>query len=312
MRYGIPTAKRKVEMSLQSQFSPPSISMEIVLGTANLEQEYGKKGKASKLTRVEAAKILADFVSRGTGSIETSSGYGNAEKIIGEILCGESIDNVTTKIAPADYNSSKKIIESVSRSLENLGQTSLRSVMLHGGLNVALTNRESVEEGLNYLLEQKLVQNIGFSAYDDHEVLQIKEIFPRMTKFQMPENIADQRFINSKILGKMAKAGNSFQIRSIFLQGKLFLTEKEAKSQFPELLPVIQHIDKLCARFECERLDICLAYARVIPWAQELIVGVQTFNEYKSIIESLRSDQLEIEDYGAGLDGEIVDPRNWK
>lgn len=290
---------------------PPSAPLGIILGTANLEQSYGSKGKKSKLTRREAEKILAELLLSADGMIETSAGYGNAEKIIGEILGGQKFDKIITKIAPRDFVSADKVIESVTKSLENLGQSSIRTVMLHGGMSEALANKETVQEGLHHLLEQKLVYNVGYSAYEESEVIRIKESFPILSEFQLPENMADQRCINSERILDLAQDGNNFQVRSIFLQGKLFFSVEEALRNFPEIVPTIRKLEELAAQFDCEKLDICLAYAKSIPWAHQIVVGVQSHKEYQAIFETLQHHQFSVEYFGRGLDATSVDPRNW-
>jgi predicted aldo/keto reductase-like oxidoreductase len=58
----------------------------IALSTANLSQEYGGKGKTSSLGVSEAEKIIKYILNRGYCSIETSSQYDNAEKILEKFL----------------------------------------------------------------------------------------------------------------------------------------------------------------------------------------------------------------------------------
>jgi aryl-alcohol dehydrogenase-like predicted oxidoreductase len=287
------------------------VPLGIILGTANLEHSYGSKGKKSLLTRGEAEKILAELLSSGDGMIETSAGYGNAEKIIGEILGGQKFEKIITKIAPRDFVSADKIIESVTKSLENLGQTSIQTVMLHGGLNEALESRNAVMEGLAYILENKMVERVGYSAYEGIEIFRIKESIPILTHFQLPENIADQRSINSKDIAEMSLKGNQFDVRSIFLQGNLLLSIQEAQKFFPELLPTIRNLEDFSRRWACGRVDVCLAYAKMIPWAHQLVVGVRTFEEFKGIIESLERPQLPVEYFSEGLNIKISDPRYW-
>ena len=289
-----------------------SVPVGIVLGTANLEQNYGGKDRPSKLPREEAEKIVSGMLSSEDGMIETSSGYGEAEKIIGEILGGQSFKRIITKMIPHDFISADKIIESVSKSLENLGQESIQTVMLHGGLNVALENRAALTEGLTYVLENKMVEHVGYSAYEEIEILQVKESFPFMRHFQLPENIADQRCINSAAIAGMSFVGNQFDVRSIFLQGKLLLSVAEAERYFPDLLPTVRNLEELSRQWGCDRIDVCLAYARRISWAHQLVVGVRTFEEFKTIAGSMSRPQIPIEDFGAGLNVRISDPRYWK
>jgi aryl-alcohol dehydrogenase-like predicted oxidoreductase len=289
-----------------------TVQPEFILGTANLEQHYGKKGQSSFLPRTEAESIVRDIVSRNQGAIETSSAYGNAEKILGEILSGTEFERIITKIVPEEYSDSKRIIESVSKSLKNLGQNRIQTVMLHGGLHEAIKHQDVLQEAFETLLSRGMVQNIGYSAYEEQEVIKINQIFPIINQFQMPENIADKRCLNSGPLSNLALIGNEFQFRSIFLQGKLFLSNLEAQRNFPEIIPVLNFLDDTARLLNCQRLDICIAYAKSVPWASKLVFGVRTFEDYSAITKSLNYSHLRIENFGPCLEPTLIDPRNWK
>ena len=283
----------------------------VALGTANLNQEYGGRGRSSFLGVDEAEKIIEYILSRGNCSIETSSQYGNSEKILGKLLNNVKFEAVTTKIPPKILEDASVLKSHVYKSLENLRQDRIESILLHGGTEKFETCRAEIETGLTELLEEGVVSRVGFSAYVESEIKLAKDYFPFMSQFQILENIADQRLRKSRYLAELNSSGNFLQVRSIFLQGKLLFSEKEAKELFPELLPVIVTINELSEQFGNSRSEICLEYAKLIPWVDELVVGVDSFQNFVEIFEFVHTAPQKEMNFGNGLNSNLIDPRSW-
>ena len=279
------------------------------LGTANLENTYGTKGKQSCLKISEAEKIVEKIISQDESSIETSPSYGQAESIIGQLLSGEKFNRITTKITPERFGIVKDMIHSVEDSLKRLRQESIDAVMLHGGFPEILVYRDQIAEAIESILRLGYVKRFGFSAYSESEILSVNHLLPGIKQFQILENIADQRTKDSQALNMMAKTGIRFQVRSIFLQGKLMGNNELI--EFPEILPVIAKIDTLARDYNTNRVSICLEYVRTISWATELVIGVESFSNFCEIQTILEKPILGIKDFGKPLVGNLADPRKW-
>lgn len=282
----------------------------ISVGTANLENSYGSKGLQTSLRISDAEKIIGLIISQPGYSIDTSPDYGQAESILGKLFNGLQFDKINSKVSPENFKSSQAIIDSVEASLERLQQNSLNVIMLHGGFNEILKFQDEIEEGIRKVIRLGYANRIGFSAYSENEILEIRKLLPTVSNFQILENIADQRVINSKPISNLAESGIGFQVRSIFLQGKLL--QKNAAENFPDLLPILENIDKLADEFKTTRLAICLEYGRSITWAEELVVGVESYENFIEIQSIMKAPKLEIVDYGKPLPKGLADPREWK
>jgi hypothetical protein len=68
----------------------------------------------------------------------------------------------------------------------------------------------------------------------------------------------------------------------------------------------------LAASINSSRFKLCVAYAKQIPWASNIVVGVGSLEELAAITsvkETLPKDFLE---KVPELPGNLKDPRNWK
>jgi len=282
----------------------------ISLGTANLENPYGSKGLQSSLRISDAEKIIERIISEPDCAIDTSPDYGQAESMLGKLFNGLPFDRITSKVSPENFYSPQAIIDSVEASLERLQQNSLNVIMLHGGFSEILKFRDQIEEGLENVIRLGYANRIGFSAYSENEISEIRGLLPSVSEFQILENIADQRVINSDFISNLAENGIRFQVRSIFLQGKLL--QEDGVDNFPELFPILEKIDKLADEFNTTRLAICLEYARNITWAKELVVGVDSYENFIEIQSMMKTAKLDIVDFGKPLPNGLADPRNWQ
>lgn len=283
----------------------------IALGTANLNQEYGSKGRFTSLSVREAERIIELILTQDDCSIETSSEYGNAEILLGEMIKSVQFGRITTKISPKNLVKAALIKASAYKSLENLGQDKIESILLHGGIETFNRHKTEIEAGLTQLIDEGVVSRVGLSAYNEDEIKQAKNLFPFMKKFQILENIADQRVLHSVLLENLSSSDNFLQVRSIFLQGKLLFNEEEAKALFPELISIVTRIGELSKQYGKSRSEICLEYAKRILWADELVVGVDSHQNFMEILKFVRVSPNHEIDFGQGLNPAIIDPRLW-
>jgi aryl-alcohol dehydrogenase-like predicted oxidoreductase len=283
----------------------------IAVGTANLSRRYGGKDRTSTLEIQEASRVVRLILSRDDCSIETSPDYGTSEAILGELFDGDVFTRITTKVSPKKFTDAKSLEDSVHRSLENLKQKKIEGLLLHGGVEQLEENKFQIEKALEKLLAEGLVTRVGFSAYDIEEIKFAKKLFPIMTQFQILENIADQRALESEYMQSLFHTGHHLQVRSIFMQGKLLMSMEAASKYFREVVPTLEHISKLESTTKFSKVQICLAYARHISWCSELVVGIDSFSNFTEILAFMDIGSIPIIDFGAPMNPKFIDPRYW-
>jgi aryl-alcohol dehydrogenase-like predicted oxidoreductase len=288
------------------------VGLEHYLGTANFGQRYGLTQSYSGLSERTVSEIfdLLDVIQNI--HIDTSPDYGSAELIVGKLGRSKKfMERISTKIPQRTYGDPHLMKQSVVTSLRHLGVEEFESVLLHGLSEDFEDNLSSIEKGLTEILDKGLARSVGLSCYSESEVVTAKKLLPMLTVFQVPENAADQRSLNSPKLLELSNTENKIFVRSIFLQGKLLQAESELINFFESLKPVVLDLKRVANSSNLDPLEYCLAYAKSIPWSSGITFGVQSKSELIDIISALQRNYPPIEFTNLKVDSHMVDPRNW-
>ena len=282
---------------------------QLVVGTANFASNYGIN--KSGLSERDVFKILNEVVKREDILIETGGNYLGAEELIGNVLNSTKFDNFVIKISPKHFLSKKSFLKSVEGSLKRLGQSSAFAIMLHGLGDSPKESTDSVKSALKTVLAEGLTNRVGLSCYEISEVLYARELFPEMTIFQLPENIADRRKQNSEALRDLAHSGVTFQVRSIFLQGLLVKKAVNLPRELQEVELIRSEIEFLANRHGLDSSELCLRYAQSLDWASQIVLGFDSYEQFKKNLSCIESTGPNISIDTPQASDFLIDPRNW-
>jgi aryl-alcohol dehydrogenase-like predicted oxidoreductase len=284
---------------------------EIVLGTANFGRKYGIANKGRVLSQSETKSIINWSQENGINHFDTALAYGDAEGILGSHLNITLKPAIDTKLDERSCQSSYSIVETARKTRDMFGVESLSTLYLHDEGLLQTSNKIEITTGLREVLNLGIARQIGVSVYSESSLMACKQALPELSVFQVPENICDRRMLSSRLIENLAADGNSFMVRSIFLQGLLLM---EPTAVPPKLGMAISHLRTLNQFARANSLtviELCLAYAHSISWASGVIVGVASLEQLKEIRES----SLTLPDgWDAAisiLPSEIIDPRIW-
>ena len=296
-------------MESAKETSSHSENHRLILGTANFGSQYGLN--QSQIEIFEIDLIMSEVIQNSCVLIETSPSYCNSEEIIGRYIKEIDFDRLVLKVPPNEYSTKKRIIDSVQASLSRLNQTKATVVMLHGLGNSFSKQARELEKACEELLNSNLTSQVGLSCYTEEEILFAKKTLPILSAFQIPENLADGRTRNSEILCSMKDGGDTFQVRSIFLQSLLTRDINEIPDNLKDILPVRQYMKIEAERLNITEQELCIEYVKQIPWMNDIVIGVETHAQLKFNLKTLSNPKrLRIES-GPTADGFSVDPRNW-
>lgn len=283
----------------------------IVLGTANFGNEYGVANNGKLLSSEDSGGLVSFAQFNGINHFDTAFAYANSEAILAKSLIRDLNPEVDSKLDDKTCLSAKLIVDSVRAHLENLGIQQFSTIYLHNENLLFSEGYSEIKKGLAEILELGLTKQIGVSVYSEGALTASKKILPELTVFQVPENIMDRRLIFSNNVQRLADSGNKFMVRSIFLQGLLLMDVNNLPSKFN---PVQETLKKL-ALFSNENsmtiLELCLAYANSIPWAEGIIIGVASKNQLIEVLSTNRDLPNTWEKQIPILPIEILDPRKW-
>ncbi len=283
--------------------------MKLVLGTANFGNNYGVLNKHAGLGNREVESILKTCKELNIKSIDTAVSYGNSQSILGELNAGRDFQ-ISTKIPGEvqDLQALKKIVESTFTCLRT---DHIETLFFHSIDTVRLPTFGEMIEYLESQVSQKRIGKIGVSVYSESEILDCMKRYPGFGTFQINENILDRRKSKSDALLNLASAGVHLGVRSIFLQG-LLLANSDAIQRLPkDLGKALKIFQKNLEECNLDPLDACLTYAKKIPWASSITVGVQSRIELLEISRAFsQRHEIDFEKFDVGNDF-VVDPRRW-
>jgi aryl-alcohol dehydrogenase-like predicted oxidoreductase len=282
--------------------------MEMVIGTATFGTDYGIANRGRVQSESNALEILSEAQKLGVSDLDTSPAYSNAEDIVGKFHSTYPAFNCYSKISGSALNTPIETVSSLMNSLDKLKIKSLQGLYFHNSTELMTKETTQVERIVDAILETGRVGKVGASAYQINEVEAISERYPKISLFQVPENLADQRLRNSSFINSLYQSGIEFHIRSIFLQGLLLM--RKAPLNVEKAQPFLDRLSALENKLNCSRLDLCLSYVKQIEWASKFIVGVSSATQLREICSSEELVNVEI-GYESEMTDYIRDPRKW-
>ena len=286
--------------------------MPFILGSANFLGNYGIDKVTKSVDELEFLKILNQVHDLGISRIDTAESYPAAEMFPGSHMQGIKKFKIDTKINLGRQFTEDEFMQHVYKSLTNLGVKKFECLYLHNLNPLTEPNIEITKRCLKRILDDGLAVKIGVSVYSEEEIRFSITKFPDFRTFQILENICDRRFSTSKYLSELHNDGIELNIRSIFLQGLLLAEPNLIPPHLAGAKSIITEFDDIVTSENSSRLEFCVAYAKGISWASNVVIGVGSLSELISITNvqiSLTRSQIE---KIPELPLKLKDPRYWK
>jgi len=277
----------------------------LALGTVQFGLDYGITNQNGQVTIKEVKGILDFSKENGIDVLDTASGYGNSEKVLGEV----GVDNyqIITKTISLK-NGFDKVIDGFYQSLDDLSQKQVEGLLIHNIQDIENKQFSALFNKLNELKQQGLIKKIGFSTYTPEQVNFLLENFD-FNIIQVPFNVFDTRLIQSGQLQALKSKGVEIHARSVFLQGVLldfdnlsdyFLTWK---AQFTEYQAMVKNSG-------LSLLEYALNFVLSVQEIDRVLVGVNNEQQLREIVLSLKGLDA-LEDYFIN-DINLLNPSLWK
>ena len=285
---------------------------DLILGTATFGSAYGIANQGFNVEHENLKEILDYAQNNGISEFDTAPTYGNAENLLGKFLDQRQKPKISSKINQKDCFSVDNMLKQIQKTLTLTKASQIKNLYLHDPEPYNKIKFQIIREGFLEALNRGLTEHVGASVYSLNSLLHMKEQCPEMSVFQVPENVCDRRLLYSKELMELSSNGNKLNVRSIFLQGLLLMEAERIQSEFPTGIESISKLIKYGNENNIRILDICLGYARLIPWADGIVFGVVSINQLKEIITSSFKLPDNWESQIIPLPENLLDPRRWK
>jgi aryl-alcohol dehydrogenase-like predicted oxidoreductase len=275
------------------------LAKKIGLGSVQFGTHYGISNKTGQTKVTEVKKILELARQRGIEIIDTASGYGEAESILGQ--AGVKTLQVVSKFLPRSTHGA--IADQFQKSLNNLKLQNLYGYLAHRPIE-CITQAGTWDE-LQRLKSGGLIQKIGFSFNKPEEIDACLDngMFPDLV--QVPYNYLDTRF--KEHLVELHKKGCEIHTRSAFLQGLFFMDPTCLDSFFS---PVKEYLQALQDTYRDLLPHYLLEYVCRQDFIDHVIIGIENAEQLSDNLEFLElKDSLP--PFNLEIPESVLMPMNW-
>jgi len=257
------------------------IQSKIALGTAQFGLDYGISNAGGQVHPNEVKNILSIAKNNNIDILDTASGYGNSEKILGDV--GVHSFKIVTKTTSIK-SGVDSVLKSFKQSLENLRIESVDGLLIHNIEDVKDKEFDILYEELNNLKQDKLINKIGFSTYTPKQVDFLLDNFD-FDLIQVPFNVFDVRLIEGGQLQALKDKSVEVHARSVFLQG-ILLNFNNLPNYFLTWQKQFEKYQAIVDSSGLSLLEYALNFALSIKELDKVLVGVNNANQLIDIINS--------------------------
>lgn len=245
----------------------------LILGTVQFGLLYGINNQVGLISEKEVNHILKRASSLGINTLDTASGYGDAEKRIGEFHKNHQPFKVITKFSKIEGENWKT---SLQLSLNKLKIESVETVMFHS-YQAFLENRIYINQIVK-TSKGKLFKKLGVSIYNNEELKALIE-FDEIDVIQLPFNLLDNHQQRGVILKEAQFAGKEVHSRSCFLQGLFFKDENTLPDNLKPLKPWLRQIKNIALEHTLETGHLALQYVLNKNYIDGVLFGVDSIQQ---------------------------------
>lgn len=262
----------------------------LTLGTAQLGMNYGIANNLGKPSVERSCEMLRTALSEGITSIDTAKQYGDSEEVIGTFIrtWNGELPFITTKLWKIEGESEaeieKYVVSSTEAALGRLGVKRVNNIMLHVTSDIAEHGAKAAK-AMRSLVDRGYTDKVGASVYVEEDVNNMLR-FPEYDSIQVPMSIFDQRLIRSGAIDRLAKAGVTVFVRSVFLQGVFFLDPDKLTDPImvEQVRPRLYLLRDYAEKEEMTVAQLAIAFIRDLPGVASLVLGADTAEQVKDNI----------------------------
>lgn len=270
------------------------------LGTSQfgLDQPPGPRGKPRE---AEARDILSIAGRSGMTVVEVARGSASADNLLRGALPQPNAFRVTLSAVRPDRG--PDLVEAELRAqMLRLGLERVDTIVAPSATDLFSPLGPQLWDRLKKLKDEGVCQRIGVPVYASDDPVGVARRF-KPDVMQAPASLLDQRLLLDGTLATIAEMGVEVHLRSIFLNGVLFLPPDRAPSHLKAAAGRISRARRLIAEGKSDPLQAALGFALTRPEASHVLVGVTSAAEMSAVVAAAMSpppdldwDEMAIDD----------------
>lgn len=259
---------------------------------------------------VEAREILAIAARSGMGVMEVGRHSSSEEVTLGQILPKPHAFRLTITTVRPDRGPDLAEAE-IHAQLARLGVSQVDTILAPSATDMFSPNGPALWDRLRALKDRGITRKIGVSVYASDDPVGLAKRF-KPDVVQAPASLLDQRLLIDGTLSELAGMGIEVHLRSIFLNGLLFLPPDRAPHHLKAAAGRISRARRLIAEGRSDPLQAALGFALSRPEASAVLVGVASVSEMSAVVAAAMSPPPDLDwDEMAINDPEALDPHAW-
>jgi aryl-alcohol dehydrogenase-like predicted oxidoreductase len=276
-------------------------------GQFGLDQQATSRGRPRD---AEAREILAIAARSGLPVLEIGRHPHSAEITLGQVLPRPNPFRMTVTTVRPDRGPDLAEAE-LRAQLRRLGVETVDTILAPSVTDLLSPNGPALWDRMRALKDAGLCRKIGVSVYaSDDPVHLARRMKPDVV--QAPASLLDQRLLIDGTLAELADMGVEVQLRSIFLNGLLFLPPDRAPNHLKAAAGRISRARRLIAEGRSDPLQAALGFALSRPEASTVLVGVASAAEMSAVIAAASTPPPDLDWDEMAIDDPIaLDPRAW-
>jgi aryl-alcohol dehydrogenase-like predicted oxidoreductase len=235
----------------------------------------------------EAADAMQIAARANLKVLDAQVSFGHAETLIGNLMPRPSPFRVMIK-APRPERGPDYVEDQFRAALRRLRLDRADTLMVQSAGDLCAPMGAAMWDRMKALRDEGLVDKVGVSVFASDDPVALARRF-RPDVVQAPVSLLDQRLIVSGALEQIAAMGCEVQLRSIFLQGLLFLPPDRMPLALRGSAGPLSRVRRLIAEGRSDPLQAALWFALSRPEAHQVIVGVASAAELQAVIAAAAS-----------------------
>jgi aryl-alcohol dehydrogenase-like predicted oxidoreductase len=281
----------------------------ISIGGAKFGYDYDYLNNSKILDKNTVCDILKASLSFGIHTLDTASGYGVSEQVIGDCMYMNNFKKmkIVTKVG---HELDKDFL--IENSLKKLKIKSVYAILFHNFKN--FKKNPSYYDKLIIKKKEKKIEKIGFSLYFPEELEYLLNLDIPLDLVQLPFSIFDKRF--ESYFSELKKRGVEIHTRSTFLHGLYFKKSHQLSAHFNKIKKQLDSLKELSDLYNIDIAAICLKFSLQKKDIDKVIIGVDNLDILSKNIGFASSADMsikisdELSRYSI-QDKNILFPHNW-
>ena len=311
---------------MKKRYGGGSAPSKLTLGTVQLGMPYGIHNRDGMPSEESSFELLRQAWEGGVSSYDTASAYGTSEMLLGKFFNGKQ-PLITTKIhLRPESGDGREQIERTMRgliesSLDRLQMSAIPILMLHN-TDVMEHFGESITASFRTMRQEGLIGRAGISV-SQNSAAEYRFLWDYLQDetyeaVQLPMNVLDHRPLNNGCMDMLAGAGKTVFVRSVFLQGLLYMKDEELPAKLQEASAPLGALRELSERHGVPISQMAVSFIRDIEDVHSLVIGAETKEQVRDNLALIEgppiSDRLreEIVALFRDVPEQVVTPPMWK